>query len=123
MDMQKGMAIIERDDTQTKAVFIDHEVLEFARLNAQTKKRLAKAEEEQRNESRILNREEKMKARRRAYTVRTIFQVLTCGGIGGGAVWAGMVGLIHPAILIPVIMVCLSVACVRLGLWFGRMAK
>ena len=44
--MQKGMAVIERDDVKTKAVFIDHEAVEFARLSAQTKKRLAKAEAE-----------------------------------------------------------------------------
>lgn len=121
--MEKGLAIIERDDTKTNAFFIDHEVIECARLNARTKKRLAKAEADQRNYSRNRIREEKMKARRRAYTVRTIYQVLTCGGIGGGAVWAGMAGMIHPAIYIPVIIVCLSVSCVRLGLWFGRMVK
>lgn len=121
--MQKGLAIIERDDTKTNAVFIDHEVVEFARFAAQTKKRLAKAEAEQRNESRIRRREEKMKARRRAYTARTVSSVLTCGGICVGAAWAGMAGLIHPAIYFPVITACLCVACVRLGLWFGRMVK
>lgn len=121
--MQNGMAIIECDDTKTNAVFIDHEVVEFARLSAKTKKRLAKAEADQRNESRIRRREEKIIARRRAYTLKTIYQVLTCGGLCFGAAWAGTAGLIHPAIYIPVIAVGLCVSCVRLGLWFGRMVK
>lgn len=121
--MEKGLAIIERDDTKTKAVFIDHEAIEFARLNAKVKKRVEEAEAARKATNQHNRKAEKVAARRRAYTLNTIWCVLVCGGIIGGVVWAGMAGLIHPAIYIPVIMVCLSVACVRFGLWFGRMVK
>ena len=114
--MQKGVAIIERDETKTKAFFIDHEVIEFARLNTQTKKRLAKAEADHR-------KAEKAKARRRAYTIRTVRDVLFCISIIGCVAWGGAVGVIEPVACIPVIGVAACVACVRCGLWFGRMVK
>lgn len=121
--MQKGVAIIERDETKTKAFFIDHEVIEFARLNGQTKKRLAKAEADHRKADREHRKAEKAKARRRAYTIRTVRDVLFCISIIGGVAWGGAVGVIEPVACIPVIGVAACVACVRCGLWFGRMVK
>ena len=121
--MEKGLAIIERNDTHTNAFFIDHEVVEFARLHAKTKKRLADAEKKKHQESRERRKAEKAQARRRAYTINTIRQVLNCVGIIGGAAWAGSAGLIAPVIYIPVIMVASCVACVRFGLWFGRVVR
>lgn len=123
MNMQKGMAVIERDDVKTSAIFFDHEVVEFARFAAQTKKNIAKAEAEQREAERNRRKAEKAKARRRAYTLNTFGYVLIRGGVSVVAALAGMAGLIHPAIYIPVIVACLCAACLRMGLWFGRMVK
>lgn len=123
MEMQKGLAIIERNDTKTNAVFIDYEVLEFAKLHALTKKRLAKAKADQRNESRILRREAKVIARRKAYNLRTAKSILIHGGICMAVTWFGMAGMVHPTIWIPAAIVCLCEVCLRFGAWFGRKAR
>ena len=117
------MAIIERDDTKTNAVFIDHEVIEFARLHALTKKRIAKAKADQRNESRILRREEKVIARRKAYNLRTAKSILIHGGICGAVTLFGVAGMVHPTIWIPAAIVCLCEVCLRFGAWLGRKGK
>ena len=123
MEMTNGMAIIERDDTQTKAFFIDHEVLEFARMNAQTKKRASAAEAKKKEAAHNRRKAEKAKARWRAYTLKTFSSVLTHFGIIGAVAWAGMAGLIHPVTSIPVILFCVATACLRLGVWFGKVVR
>lgn len=118
--MEKGMAIIERDETQTKAVFIDHEILDFARQNAKTRNRLARIDAAKREAVRKHRNAEKAKARRKAYTMNTIGYVLIRFAIIGALMCAGMVELIHPVIWIPVSLFCLCTACLRLGTWFGK---
>lgn len=121
--MEKGLAIIEATDTETKVFFIDQDVLECARLNALTKKRLAKAEAKQREAAKNRRRAEKAEARRKAYTVKTIKTVCACCGACGAVVWAGTAGLVHPIIFIPVGLICLCAACLRLGVWLGKWVK
>lgn len=121
--MEKGLAIIERNDTETKAVFIDKETIEFARLNAQTKKRFAHAESMKHKADQTRRKAEKAEARRKAYNLNTAKHILIHGCTIGAVAWAGTAGMIHPAICIPVGLFCLCAACLRFGAWFGRVAK
>lgn len=118
--MEKGMAIIERNEAETKAVFIDQDVLECARLNLRTEKRIAKARNAQKEEQRIQRKAEKEQARYRAFAMKTLKAVLTRGGIIGVAAWGLYEGMVHPAIAIPVMLFCLCTASVKAGVWFGR---
>lgn len=118
-----GIAIIEKTDTETKGFFIDQDALEFARLNARTNKRISHAEAVNRKADRQCRKAEKMAARRKAYNLQTVGYVLTRCGIIGAVTWAGMVGMIHPAICIPVDLFFLCAVCLRFGAWFGRVTK
>ena len=121
--MERGLAIIEVNEAETRSVFIDQDALECARLNALTKKRIEKNEAERRKAYRSRRKAEIAEARRKAYTLDTIGYVLTRGGIIGAMAWAGTAGMIHPIICVPVTVFCLCTACLRLGAWFGRTAK
>ena len=121
--METGLAIIEKTDTETKGIFIDQETIEHARINALIKKRTMKAEADQREADRNRRKAEKAEARRKAYNLDTIKYILIRCGIIGAVAWAGMAGMIHPAICIPVGLFCLCAACLRLGEWFVRAAK
>lgn len=118
--MEKGMAIIENTGAETKAVFVDQEALECARLNARTKKRIAEAAKTQKENQRIQRNAEKEQARFRAYTMKTLKDVLICGGIIGIASYGGYIGMIHPLIAIPAMLICLCTASVKAGMWFGK---
>ncbi len=121
--MQNGLAIIEKTDTETKGFYIDQDALEFARLNARTNKRISKAEAENREADRRNRKAEKMAAWRKAYTLKTFGCILANCAVCGAAAWAGMAGMIHPIISIPVSIFCLCVACIRFGAWFGKVTK
>lgn len=118
--MERGLAIIEVNEAETRSVFIDQDVLECARLNALTKKRIEKNKAEQRKAYRTRRKAEIAEARRKAYTLDTIGYVLTRCGIIGAITWAGTAGMIHPIICVPVTVFCLCTACLRLGAWFGK---
>ncbi len=115
-NMEKGMAIIERDEVETKAVFIDHEIIEFARQNARTKKHVADAKGAKR-------KAEKAKARKWAFTSNTLVYMLTRGGFIVAVNAAASAGLIHPAISIPVTVLCLCAVCIRFGVWLGKVGE
>ena len=121
--MNKGLAIVEVSDTETKSVFIDQEVVEFARLHAQTKKRVAKAEREKRIADSIKRKSEKVAARRRAYNIETLCFVLSRCGIAVGAGWCCAAGMIHPVIGIAIAIFSLCGACLRVGEWIGRSVR
>ena len=121
--MEKGLAIIEVNEAETRSIFIDQDALECARLNALTKKRIAKAEAARRKEYRNRRKTERVEAQRKAYNLDTIKYILIRGGIIVAMVWAGMSGMVHPAICIPVSLFCLCTAFLRLGAWFGRCGK
>lgn len=118
--MEKGIAIVERNDTETKAVFIDKETIEFAWLNALTKDRIAKAEANKRVEQRKAKAARKENNRRKAYKLNTVKHILVHSGIIGGVVLAGTTGMIHPFICTPVALFSLCSICLRVGAWFGR---
>ena len=123
MTFEKGLAVVEVNDTETKGFFIDQDALEFARLNAKLDKQRKENEKAQKKVVCKNSKAAKAKAQRKAYTLKTAGYVLanciTCGAVA----WAGIVGLIHPIISIPVSIFCLCVACVRFGAWFGRVVK
>lgn len=115
----KGLAIIEKTDTETKGFYIDQDALECARLNARVKQRTESAESAQRGADQKNLKAEKAAAMRKAYTVKTIGYILSRLCIIGAVTWAGTAGMIHPAICVPVNIICLSAACIRLGMWLG----
>lgn len=118
-----GLAIIEKSDTETKGFFIDQDAIECARLNALIKKRIAQKEAAKRKKEQALRNIAKAEAKRKAYNLKTIKTVLLHGGICGAVIWLGTAGMVHPAIWIPAAIIHLCAACVRCGIWFGRVAK
>lgn len=118
--MEKGLAIIERDEVETRAVFIDQDILECARLNALTKKHLHEMDEAEKAKERNRRMVAKEKARRKAYAVNSAYYVLMRLAVIGAVAWAWTAGMISPAICIPVSLFCLCTACLRLGAWFGK---
>ena len=121
--MERGLAIIEKTDTETKGFYIDQDALEFARLYNRTKKHIAHAEAVRRKAEHDNRKKERAEAKRKAYNLNTVKHLLIYGGMIGAVTWAGTAGMIHPAICIPVSLICLSGACLRLGAWFGRRGK
>ena len=121
--MEHGLAIIEMNDAETKAVFIDRETLEFARQNAKTAKNVARQNAKHRELVRKFKATKKAHDRRKAYTMQTIKDLLIHGGIIGGMTYGCVVGLISPIIGVPVSLFSLCSACIRLGAWFGRRSK
>jgi hypothetical protein len=123
MTFERGLAVIEANETGTKGFFIDQDALEFARLNARTDKHRKETEKAQKKAACKNSKAAKAKAQRKAYTWKTVGCILAECAICGAVTWAGIAGLIHPIISAPVSVFCLCVACVRFGAWFGRVAK
>ena len=115
--MNKGLAIVEVNDTGTKSFYIDQDALECARLNARTKKRIAKAEQIRREAAQRRRNEAKLEAKRREYNVRTMCYILSRCAVSVAAAWATWAGLVHPVVSVPVITFFLCAACLRLGKW------
>lgn len=121
--MEKGMAIIEVNDTETKGFYIDQDALEFSRQNAKVNKRMSNAAKDQKAAERKIRREEAAKAKRKAYTKDTIKYVAVRAFITAALAAAVTVDLASLYLFIPVFIICLSSACLRLGAWFVRGAK
>jgi hypothetical protein len=123
MTFERGLAVIETNDTETKGFFIDQDALEFARLNAKLDKQRMANEKAQKKVACKQSKAAKAKAQRKAYTLKTVGYILANCAICGAVTWAGIAGLIHPIISAPVSVFCMCVACVRFGAWFGRVVK
>lgn len=121
--MNNGLAIIEKTDRETRGFYIDQDTIECARLNALTKQRIANMESAQRKVDHIRRKEEKARAKRRKNTMKTFAHIFTSITAGGAVAWAGIAGMISPVIFIPTSILCLCMACLRLGAWFGRSGK
>lgn len=117
--MEKAIAIFKQTEEGTSAVFIDQENIECARLNLRTKKRTAEAQKAQDQTDRNRRKAEAARAKFQAYTIRTFSHVAAEAAVVVGVTAAGMADMIHPAICIPVGIVALCAACVRLGAWLG----
>ena len=123
MTFERGLAIIEANETETKGFFIDQDALEFARLNARLDKHRKETAKAQKKEACKNSKAAKAKAQRKAYTLKTFGYILANCAVCGAVAWAGIAGMIHPIISAPVSVFCLCVACVRFGLWFGRVVS
>lgn len=121
--MEKGMAIIEVNDTGTKGFYIDQDALEFSRQNAKVNKRMSNAAKDQKAAERKIRREEAAKAKRKAYTIDTIKYVAVRAFYTGALAAAVAADWASIYLFIPVFLFCLSTACLRLGKWFGRSKK
>lgn len=113
----KGIFVAERNDTETKAVYIEQEVVEFARQNALTKKHRADEARKRKEADGRRRKAEKAEARRMAYNMATAKYLLTRFAVSGVMVWGWAAGLIHPVVSFPLILICLCTACERLGRW------
>ena len=121
--MRNGLAIIEKTDTGTTGIYIDQEALEFARQNKRTAKRVTEMHRIRRDRNRKLQAQKDEAARRKAFNLDTAKWVSLYGVLSVSATWAGLEGMMHPAICIPVSVFCLCAASMRLGKWFGKNAK
>lgn len=110
--MENGLITIEKVGEKVKAFFIDQDALEFARLNMRTKKRVGKYEKER-----------AAKTRREKQMQKTAHRIAAEAGFGVAVAAAGSAGMIAPVIWIPVSIISLCVACLRLGAYIGRAAK
>mgnify|MGYP003304755365 CR=1 FL=1 len=124
--MEKDIEIIDQTEAQ--------EAAEFERLNARANENhektvaadnraaeiIRQAEEYAKRES---IKAEKAKARRKAYTFKSFVSVVAFLALSAAAAWAGQAEMVHRYIWIPAALVCLCAASLRLGAWFGRMAK
>ena len=110
--MQNGLITIEKNDTETKAVFLDQDVIECARLNLRTKKRMGKYEKARAAKTR---REKQMEKTAKHIAAEAAFAV----GVAG----AGAAGLISPYLWVPIAIISLCAACLRLGAFLGRVVK
>ena len=118
--MEKGLAIMEKTDTETKCFYIDQEALEFARQNAKTKQRMDRNEAKRREAVAKFRKAAKAKAKRKAYTKDTIKYVAVRAFITAAVAAAVTADLASLYLFIPVFIICLSTACLRLGAWFVR---
>lgn len=118
--MEKGLAIIEKTDEGTKGFYIDQDALEFARQNAKVNKRIAEAANDQKKADRKHRRAATAKAKRKAYTIDTIKYVAVRAFITAALAAAVTADLASLYLFIPVFIICLSGACLRLGAWFVR---
>jgi hypothetical protein len=95
-----------------RAIFIDEDALEFAKQNMRTKQRIEKRKKAK--EQKIRSKKE---MERNANKI--LLDVLIAGVIAS----AGTSGLIHAALWVPGSLISFCVACVRLGMRFGKAAK
>ena len=121
--MDNGLAIIEKTDTETRGFYIDQDALEFARQNAKVNKRLSQAAEEKKLQERKCRKAAAANAKRRRDTVSAVRLILVRSAICAALVWSGAVGMVHPAIAIPVSLGLLCAACLRLGVLLGKVGK
>jgi Flp pilus assembly protein TadB len=110
------------------------EEAEFDRLNARTDERIEEANEKQSHADLIIRqaeeearkkalKEEKLKAQRKAYSNKSFASVVSLTLLSGAVLWAGMAQMIHPTLWVGASIICLCAACVRFGVWYGRVTK
>lgn len=117
--MEKGLAIIERSDTDTRCVLIDQDTIECARQNARVKKRIAEAEARAKEAYEKHLKAERAEKKRKAYNRASLKYIISHGVVCGAVGWAWAVEMINPIVCIPVMLYCLCAGCVKLGEWMG----
>ena len=66
---------------------------------------------------------EREKARLIAYTTKSVLTITALGVLSVAVACAGVAGMIHPYICIPVTLSSLCAAFLNFGVWFGRVTK
>lgn len=121
--MERGIAILEVNEAETKAVYIDQDFVDFARMNARIKKRVEGAEKVQKVAANNRRKAEKAEEKRRAYNMASVKYLLTRSAVIGAMAWGCVAGLIHPLVSAAVILICLCTASARIGAWRGHSRK
>lgn len=121
-------------NNQCVSNFEKQEAADFELLNTRTNARMEneaeKAEQEERiyrkkaeEERKAFMKAEKEKQRRKAYGNKSAATVAALLMLSGAVTVAGMAEMIHPTLWVATSLICLCAACVRFGVWFGRVAK
>ena len=110
--MENGLMTIEKTDDKMKAVFVDQDVIEFARLNMRTKNRI-----------REQKKEHEKAVRSKKQIRKTVNRILAEAGFGGAVAFGGSLGMIHPLIWIPTAIISLCVACLHFGALIGKVTN
>lgn len=118
-----GMGIVEKNETETKAIFIEQEPLEFARQNAKVKKKETDNDQKQKAADDGRRKAEKAEARRKAYNTDTAKYMLTRLAVSGVMAGGWAAGMVHPVIAAPFVLICLCTASERLGEWRAKTCK
>ncbi len=91
-----------------------HEAEEFKLLNDRAELNAARKE---------AIKAEREKARLIAYTTKSVLTITALGVLSVAVACAGVAGMIHPYIVIPVTLSSLCAAFLKFGVWFGRVVK
>jgi len=97
----------------------EEETFDMEWLNDCSEERIAEQEAKQREAEYRRKMAAETAARRKAYNIETAKYIILRCIVLSGVFGAGMAGMIHPYIYIPVALFCLCAACVRLGQWLG----
>lgn len=126
-DMKNGVAIIDINENESKAIFFDREVIEFAKLSASIKKNRKKADNKRKYEERKRKREEREKQEMqnkllkwRVYTVKTFCSIVYYVAIISVVALIMIAKLISPLVAVPVMAYSLGVSCLKFGTWYGK---
>ena len=126
-DMKNGVAIIDVNENESKAIFFDREVVEFAKLSASIKKNRKKADNKRKYEERKRKKEEREKQeiqnkmiKWRVYTVKTFCSIVYYVAIISVVALTMIAKLVSPLVAIPVMAYSLGVSCLKFGTWYGR---
>lgn len=126
-DMKNGVAIIDVNETQSKAFFFDREVVEFAKLSASIKKNREKADNKRKYEERKRKKAEREKQEMqsklikwRVYTVKTFCSIVYYIAIISVVALTMFAKLVSPLVAVPVMAYSLGVSCLKFGTWYGR---
>lgn len=126
-----GVAVIDVNEHETKTIFFDREIVEFAQLNSKIKKNRKRNEDKIKDRNKKImeetERKNKEKARRQANKIKwrvytkDVFTSIICNFILIAAViWITFVDLVSPFVAVPVIAYFFAKSCTKFGIWFAR---
>jgi len=130
-EVMNGVAVIDVNEHETKTIFFDREVVEFAQLNSKIKKNRKRNEDKIKSRNKKImeetERKNKEKAKERAsqvkwrvYTTKTFTSILCSFILIAAVIWVAFVDLVSPFVAVPVIAYFFSKSCTKFGIWFAR---
>ena len=129
--MQNGIAVVEVNGDNSKAVFIDEETLFFAKMKALISKKQNKEKHEQRKENIRITKENKVAEYNRRkeeiskykwyrYTIKTFCKLFIYAVLIYGLFTTWFNGLVAPVIAIPSVSIVIAITGAKFGVWFNR---